>query len=79
MLLFAISDTIDAGEVVSDELDEFELNNVDELTEVGGVLADMRVPGGEAPASWALSWLPVALCWACPGAVVSSRWAGAAE
>lgn len=70
---------MDAGDVVRDELDEFELNNVDELTEVGGVLANMRAPVGEPPASWALSWLLAALCWVCPGAVVSRRWAGAAE
>lgn len=71
--MFAINDTMEAGEVVRDELDEFEPSRVDELTDVGGVLAPIRVPlVGDPPASWALSWL--VRCWPpWPGAVVSRR------
>lgn len=62
LLLVAISDTMEVGEVVSDdealdELELVELRMVDEVTEVGGVSRGPNSElGGELPAtSWALS------------------------
>jgi len=71
LLLLAMRDTMEVGEVVSEEADEFEAEElvlefelvevrmVDEVTEVGGVLAERSEPfdSGEPAANWAPSWL----------------------